>query len=213
MAADIAALRTQCEVLVVALHKGLGHVPAQIEWYETQVSRAAIDAGADAVIGHHAHILRGIELYRGRPIFHGLGNFVSVTRALNIEGNASPERLAWARKRQQLFGFVPDPAMPTYPFHPDSRHTMVACLSWRREGSGPSGTASGVFEAGYIPCWIDAQARPTPLERAAAADTVAYVQRIGEQAGLNTRHEWHTDPRLGELVRVLPATSVQGARA
>jgi poly-gamma-glutamate synthesis protein (capsule biosynthesis protein) len=35
-----------------------------------------IDAGADLVFGHGPHILRGIELYRGKPIFYSLGNFV-----------------------------------------------------------------------------------------------------------------------------------------
>jgi poly-gamma-glutamate synthesis protein (capsule biosynthesis protein) len=37
---------------------------------------ALIDAGADAVFGHHAHRLQPLELYEGRPIFWGLGNFV-----------------------------------------------------------------------------------------------------------------------------------------
>ena len=89
--------------------------------------------------------------------------------------------------------------MPTYPFHPDSRHSMVASLSWRREGG-----SSGRFEAGFIPCWIDAQARPVPLAPDAAADTLAYIRGISAQAGLNTRYEWHTDAQLGALVRVLP---------
>ena len=89
-----ALLDAGVDVLVVALHKGVGHVPAKIEMYERAVSRAAIDAGADIVIGHHAHILRGIELYRGKPIYHGLGNFVCVTRALSTSDNDSPERLA-----------------------------------------------------------------------------------------------------------------------
>jgi poly-gamma-glutamate synthesis protein (capsule biosynthesis protein) len=35
----------------------------------------AIDLGADAVVGHHPHILQGIELYKGRPIAYSLGNF------------------------------------------------------------------------------------------------------------------------------------------
>jgi Bacterial capsule synthesis protein PGA_cap len=34
------------------------------------VARAAIDAGAGAVIGHHSHICKGIEVYRNRPIFY-----------------------------------------------------------------------------------------------------------------------------------------------
>jgi poly-gamma-glutamate capsule biosynthesis protein CapA/YwtB (metallophosphatase superfamily) len=40
------------------------------------VARAAIDDGADAVIGHGPHQLRGIEIYQGRPIFYSLGNFI-----------------------------------------------------------------------------------------------------------------------------------------
>ncbi len=41
-----------------------------------QYARACIDAGAHAVIGHGPHILRGIEIYKQRPIFHSLGNFI-----------------------------------------------------------------------------------------------------------------------------------------
>jgi poly-gamma-glutamate capsule biosynthesis protein CapA/YwtB (metallophosphatase superfamily) len=41
-------------------------------------SRAVIDAGADLVVGHGPHVLRAIECYQGRPIFHSLGNFVGV---------------------------------------------------------------------------------------------------------------------------------------
>jgi len=35
-----------------------------------------IEAGADAIFGHHAHRLQPMDTYRGRPIFYGLGNFV-----------------------------------------------------------------------------------------------------------------------------------------
>ncbi len=41
----------------------------------------AIDAGADVVIGHHAHILQGVEYYNGGVIVYGLGNF-----AFHIDG-------------------------------------------------------------------------------------------------------------------------------
>jgi poly-gamma-glutamate synthesis protein (capsule biosynthesis protein) len=39
-------------------------------------ARATIDNGADAFIGHGPHILRGVEIYKGKPIFYGLGEFV-----------------------------------------------------------------------------------------------------------------------------------------
>src|SRR5262249_7847617 len=38
-------------------------------------ARFAIDCGADAVIGHHAHVVLPFEIHRGRPIFYGVGNF------------------------------------------------------------------------------------------------------------------------------------------
>lgn len=191
MAADIAALRPQVDLLLVAFHKGVGHVPARIEHYEHAVGRAAIDAGADAVVGHHAHIGRGVELHHGKPIFHGLGNFVTVTHALTVAGNDSPERLAWARKRQQLFGFAPDPRMPAYPFHPDSRHTWLASLKLR---------ADGTLQAGLLPCWIDDGARPVPLGPDDSQATVAYLRQITAAAGLKTRYDWQN----GHLA-VLPA--------
>ncbi len=37
--------------------------------------RAAVDAGAHAVIGHHPHVIQGVETYHGAPIFYSLGNF------------------------------------------------------------------------------------------------------------------------------------------
>lgn len=191
MADDIALLRARVDTVVVALHKGVGHTPARIEMYETAASHAAVDAGADIVIGHHAHIMRGIELYRGRPIYHGLGNFVCVTRALSMAGNHSPERLAWARRREQLYGFAPDPAMPTYPFHPESRHTAIARCTVAEDGT---------LEAGFVPCWIDAQARPEPLTRETGGQRVVdYIAAISTAAGLSCRFDWQDD-----WVRVQP---------
>jgi len=48
-------------------------------------ARAVIDAGADAVIGHGPHVLRGMEFYRGRLIAYSLGNFVTY-RGFNLSG-------------------------------------------------------------------------------------------------------------------------------
>ncbi|MGX5832293.1 CapA family protein [Mesorhizobium sp. 43Arga] len=43
--------------------------------YEQSFAHRMIDAGADAYVGHGPHLLRGIEIYQGRPIFYSLGNF------------------------------------------------------------------------------------------------------------------------------------------
>lgn len=174
----------RADVVIVALHKGLVHVPVDIAAYESEIAHAAVDAGATAVIGHHAHICKGVEVYRGRPIFHGLGNFATVTSALSAGPDDAPERMAWARERRRLFGFDPDPAMPEYPFHPESRHTAIAVL-----------TIDGdVVEASVIPCWIDDEARPVPVGRSQRGDEVAaYLRTITSEAGFATELPWDGD--------------------
>ena len=69
---DIAALRPDVDVLVASCHWGLGKEVLQ---YMKEIGRAAIDAGADIVVGHGPHYALAVEVYRGRPIFYGLGSF------------------------------------------------------------------------------------------------------------------------------------------
>jgi poly-gamma-glutamate capsule biosynthesis protein CapA/YwtB (metallophosphatase superfamily) len=68
---DIAALRPQVDILVASCHWGLGREPMR---YMTDIGHAAIDAGADIVMGHGPHYSLPVELYKGRPIYYGLGN-------------------------------------------------------------------------------------------------------------------------------------------
>jgi poly-gamma-glutamate capsule biosynthesis protein CapA/YwtB (metallophosphatase superfamily) len=69
---DIAALRPRVDVLVTSCHWGLGKDVLQ---YMTEIAHAAIDAGADIVVGHGPHHSLAVEVYKGKPIFYGLGNF------------------------------------------------------------------------------------------------------------------------------------------
>jgi poly-gamma-glutamate synthesis protein (capsule biosynthesis protein) len=175
MADDIRAARDAgAQYCVVALHKGIVHTPATLAPYERPLAHAAIDAGADLVIGHHAHILRGIELYRGRPIFHGLGNGCVVTRALSPD-QANPKRAEWARQRRVQFGFEPDPDYFLAPFHPDAVHGMLARVVIE-DGR--------LAQASFVPVYVEPPGRPT-LARGTTADAVVqYVRRISRAAGL-----------------------------
>ena len=182
MAADIEALRPSVDILTVALHQGLGHTPATVGMYERQIARSAVDAGADVVVAHHAHILQGMEIYRNRPIFHGLGNFAVATRALNVDGNSSPKRLAWAERRRKLFGFEPDPEYVTYPFHPEAKNAIIAFCEVDRQG---------IQAAGFIPCFVNKHSQPEVLGDDDRGRAVAgYVRDITARAGLNARFEW-----------------------
>tara|TARA_B100001094_G_scaffold302264_1_gene329293 strand:- start:1426 stop:2448 length:1023 start_codon:yes stop_codon:yes gene_type:complete len=48
--------------------------------YQVKLAQLMIDAGADAVIGHHPHIIQNIEVYKGKPIFYSIGNFIFNTK-------------------------------------------------------------------------------------------------------------------------------------
>jgi poly-gamma-glutamate capsule biosynthesis protein CapA/YwtB (metallophosphatase superfamily) len=69
---DVAALRARANIVVASCHWGLGR---EVLDYMRQIAHAAIDAGADIVMGHGPHHSLPVEVYQGRPIFYGLGSF------------------------------------------------------------------------------------------------------------------------------------------
>jgi poly-gamma-glutamate synthesis protein (capsule biosynthesis protein) len=69
---DLAALRSQVDILVASCHWGLHQ---EVLDYMPLIAHAAIDAGADIVMGHGPHYSLPTELYKGKPIFYGLGSF------------------------------------------------------------------------------------------------------------------------------------------
>ncbi len=71
----IASLKKDCDFVVVSCHAALEHVPLpspQLRAFYQQL----VEAGADVIHGHHAHVPQGWERYRDGVIFYGLGNFV-----------------------------------------------------------------------------------------------------------------------------------------
>lgn len=175
---DIAKARAHAALIVVALHKGIVHTPAIVADYERTLAHAAIDAGADLVISHHAHIVRGIEFYRGKPIFHGLGNGCVVTHALD-PNQSHAARAEWAQRRKQLFGFEPDPAYTLAPFHPEAVNAFLARVLWHEDGR---------LEPGIVPVHVDPPGRPRLATIEEGQRIAAYVQAISARAGLGERH-------------------------
>ena len=174
LAEDIAAVRAASDLVIVALHKGIVHTPAVLAPYERPLAAAALEAGADVVVGHHAHILRGIERRDGRPVFHGLGNACVVTRALD-PGQNHPARAAWAKRRRELFGFEPDPRYPLAPFHPQAVHGIlgIAIVHVDRR-----------LSTGVVPIFSEPPGRPVCVRDDRADAVIAYLDRIGADAGL-----------------------------
>lgn len=133
--AVIDSLRPLVDLLLVTFHGGSEgiravHTPEQAESLGHEPrgelrrwAHAVIDAGADGVVGHGPHVLRGIELYRGKPIVYSLGNFLTyrgfslagplgITGVLQLE-YAPDRRLSGARfvpmRQFPRQGPAPDP--------------------------------------------------------------------------------------------------------
>src|SRR5262249_10816188 len=79
MQMDIDRLRDTVDCLVLSHHGGVQGVPKPLAQYQPTVARAAVEAGADVVLGHHTHCLQGVEVLSGRQrdavVFYSLGNF------------------------------------------------------------------------------------------------------------------------------------------
>jgi len=85
--AAVALADAEADIVILSFHggaegSGARHVPGKLEiaWGEHRgdvraLARAAIDAGADLVLGHGPHVLRAMEVYRGRLVAYSLGNF------------------------------------------------------------------------------------------------------------------------------------------
>lgn len=179
---DLDALCVQVErarnghdIVVVALHKGA--VGVTMSWYEKQITRAVIEAGADVVLGHHPHSLRGVEIYRGRPIYHGLGNFAVATRAFS--GNAS----SLENERTKSYYRVGASQDSSYPFSAETRYSMVArCLI----------DDSGAIEVRFVPCYIDGPTLAVTRD-SGGEDVLAFVRRMSEGARLASTYTWDGD--------------------
>ena len=70
----LAEAKANSDYVVLFVHWGTEHTDV-LEEVQKTTSHAYIDAGADLIIGSHAHQLQGIEFYKGKAIFYNLGNF------------------------------------------------------------------------------------------------------------------------------------------
>ncbi|MGI8554348.1 MAG: CapA family protein, partial [Dehalococcoidia bacterium] len=82
----IGEARRQADWVFVSLHSHeFESHKEQPPAFASQFAHASIDAGADLFLGHGPHLLRGIELYKGKPVLHGLGNFVFDNELIRFE--------------------------------------------------------------------------------------------------------------------------------
>jgi poly-gamma-glutamate capsule biosynthesis protein CapA/YwtB (metallophosphatase superfamily) len=191
---DLAALHTAIEearsdsdVVIASFHWGEAVRPVIVRNYERETARIAIDAGADAVLCHHPHIVRGVDFHRGKPIFHGLGNGV-----FHIRGFAEriPKEVRELLERQ-ADEYAPRPYddYPLLPMHPESRISMVACLEFSK---------GGLDRVGLIPALIMPNGQTEPLDPSTekGREIFDYLVRATSEAGLESTIEPDGDWKL-----------------
>lgn len=90
---EITKAKQQCDYVFVAVHWGTERTDVLTD-YQPVMAHKFIDAGADAVIGTHPHVLQGIEMYHGKPIFYSLGNYIfanTISRTMAVELTVTPD--------------------------------------------------------------------------------------------------------------------------
>ncbi|MFC2021332.1 CapA family protein [Chloroflexota bacterium] len=174
MVEDIEKLRPLVDVLVVSMHWGVHFVPALIADYQFEAGHAAIDAGADIIIGHHAHILKGIEVYKGKVIFFSLGNFSMPPRKFTPISAAGRYWVDRFGVRSET-----DPEHPTYPYPMDSQKTMlVKCEIANKK----------IQRVAYLPLWINKKSAPELVSSSEqrSDEHYRYMQWLCGSQGMDT---------------------------
>lgn len=71
----IESLASSTDLQIVSIHWGIEYASTASE-AQALLAHAFVEAGADAVFGHHPHVIEPVEVYKGAPIFYSLGNFI-----------------------------------------------------------------------------------------------------------------------------------------
>lgn len=197
---DIQQLRPQVDLVVASFHWGDHLRPFVVTDHEIRTARLCIDRGADLVLGHHHHTLRGIEWYGGKPIFYGLGHFVFDHRLVITEELAT----YFASVDPDSHAVLPREGWPLLPLHPDTRMTAFC---WARTERG------AIVDAGFVPCRLRPDGRVVPVDPGSAEgrEVIDYVARGIRSQRLNGRIVTDSAPLIGghRSVRVVPLDSVK----
>jgi poly-gamma-glutamate capsule biosynthesis protein CapA/YwtB (metallophosphatase superfamily) len=164
MVEDIAEAKKAAHVVVLSLHWGIHFIPRVIADYQPAVARAAFAAGADLILGHHAHTPKAIGVMDGKVCFYSLSNFIMSSTA------KTPAKEAEFCKQ---YGVVMDPAYPHLAYGADAKRSLIAKAVLSRDGPQ---------RVSFLPVLIDKQLRPEVLRKGDARfdDAVRFMEWVSE---------------------------------
>jgi len=142
---DVRQAKQRADVVIVTLHWGMRLVPKTICTYQPPIAHAAIDAGADLILGHHAHSIKAVEVYKGKVCFYSIGNFMT-TGSPKTSPNTYDWNLIWLPIDPECL--APD---GRYFFPSHCRMTMVPKIVMSQKG---------VERVSFLPAFINHRAQP-----------------------------------------------------
>ena len=150
--------------MIVSLHWGIHFVPRLIADYQPTAAKAAFAAGADLILGHHAHTPKAIAVHDGKTCFYSLSNFIMSSTAKSAESAAAFEK---------KYGVKLDADYPHLSYGEDAKRSLIAKAVI---------TKSGVQRTAFLPVLIDKQLRPEVLKRGDARfdDAVRFMNWVSE---------------------------------
>ncbi len=179
---DIRAARDRADLVVTSFHWGDYTRPFHLTDHERRTARHCVDAGADLVVGHHHHALRGMEWYAGKPIMYGLGHLVYDLRIDWTDEYVRSVDAVYPELPRDEHGYAvwPRDGWPLLPMHEDTRMTVVA---WA------DADETGVVDIGFVPCGLtpDGVVHPYAPSSPQGRRVVDYVGRAISTQGLDAR--------------------------
>jgi poly-gamma-glutamate synthesis protein (capsule biosynthesis protein) len=106
MRQDVGELRKRADAVIVSMHAGVEYA-SKAHPIQQQFARAAIDAGAVIVCGHHPHVIQPVETYGGGVIFYSLGNLVFDQYHREATQTGLLAEVIWLGARIESFRTVP----------------------------------------------------------------------------------------------------------
>ena len=161
---DIAAAKKSADVVVVILHWGLHFIPKAIAQYQPTAAKAIFKAGADLIVGHHAHVPKAIGVHDGKACFYSVSNFIMSAPARTGERQHAFE---------QKYGVKMDPEYPNLPYGSDAKKSLIAKAVIRDKR---------IDRVSFLPVLIDKELRPEVLRAGDPRfdDIVAYMDWASE---------------------------------
>ena len=187
MLEDIAEAKKQADLVIVSIHWGIHFKEAVLADYQRFYAHFAIDGGADLVLGHHAHILKPIEVYHGKVIFYSLGNFAmeEVTNMLKDQ-KAKGQDMKTSKSHQEMAAISDAFKTTTRCFPMDCYLTMAA--RWEVEDGR-------ISKVSFVPAYLPEDCNPyfCPPEDPRFDEIVSYMRKITEAEGLSTQYTLSED--------------------